>query len=157
MEAVSWTNGTWGMAHHGVGDGPWIMADLEQGLFGSNLYNHSKSTEKSLPGLDYVFAMVKGDSNHSDPLGYWAIKGGDATTAGALETLYDGVRPFQGDPKAPKYSPMRKKGGIILGIGGDNTHGAVGTFFEGVMTTGYSTDAADAAVHANVVAAGYGQ
>ena len=26
MEAISWTNGTWGMSHHGVGAGPWVMA-----------------------------------------------------------------------------------------------------------------------------------
>ncbi len=32
---------------------------------------------------------------------------------------------------------------------------AIGTFFEGVMTQGYSTDAADDAVQANIVAAGY--
>lgn len=157
MEAISWTNGTKGMTHHGVGKGPWVMADLEQGLFGSNLYNHTPSAEPSLQGATYVVAMVKGDSNHSNPLGQWALKGGDATVADGLKTLYDGVRPFQGDPKAPKYSPMRKKGGIILGIGGDNTHGAVGTFYEGAMTTGYSTDAADAAVHADIVAAGYGK
>jgi hypothetical protein len=33
----------------------------------------------------------------------------------------------------------------------------VGTFYEGALTQGYSTDAADAALHANIVAAGYGQ
>ena len=35
--------------------------------------------------------------------------------------------------------------------------GAVGTFYEGVMTKGYSTNATDAAVQANIVAAGYGK
>ena len=49
------------------------------------------------------------------------------------------------------------QGGIILGIGGDNSHGAVGTFYEGVMTSGYSSNETDAAVHANIVAAGYGR
>ena len=34
--AISWTNGTWGMSHHGAGKGPWVMADLENGLFGSD-------------------------------------------------------------------------------------------------------------------------
>ena len=51
---------------------------------------------------------------------------------------------------------MKKQGAIILGIGGDNSDGAVGTFYEGAMTRGYSTDAADAAVQANIIAAGYG-
>ena len=44
----------------------------------------------------------------------------------------------------------------ILGIGGDNSDGATGTFYEGVMTHGYSSNATDAAVQANIVAAGYG-
>jgi hypothetical protein len=46
---------------------------------------------------------------------------------------------------------------IILGIGGDNSNSAIGTFYEGVITSGYSTDAADDAVQANIVAAGYGK
>ena len=52
---------------------------------------------------------------------------------------------------------MKKQGALILGIDGDNSDGAVGTFYEGVMTTGYSTNATDAAVQANIVAAGYGK
>ena len=45
---------------------------------------------------------------------------------------------------------MKKQGGIILGVGGDNSHRAIGTFYEGVMTTGFSSDAADNAVQSNV-------
>ena len=53
---------------------------------------------------------------------------------------------------------MKKQGTIILGIGGDNSDGAVGTFYDGVMTSGYSTDTVDDAVQANIVqAAGYGK
>lgn len=56
------------------------------------------------------------------------------------------------------YDPMKKEGAIILAIGSDNGNTAGGgTFFEGCMTSGYPTDAADDAVHANIVAAGYGQ
>jgi hypothetical protein len=73
---------------------------------------------------------------------------GDATT-GKLQTMYEGVRPNG-------YHPMKKQGAIILGIGGDNSDWAVGTFYEGVMTQGYSSNATDAAVQANIVAAGYG-
>ena len=51
---------------------------------------------------------------------------------------------------------MKKPGGLILGLGGDTSPGGVGTFYEGVVTKGYSTDAADAAVQANIVAARYG-
>ena len=122
MEAISWTNGTWGMSHHGEGQGPWIMADLENGLFGSN---QSASPEPSLSGLAFVTAMLKGDSSN-----HWAIKGGDAAVAkGELQVLYDGVRPctvpnpkHEADCKhVPNYNPMRKKGGLVLGVGGDNS------------------------------------
>ena len=49
------------------------------------------------------------------------------------------------------------KGGIILGIGEDNSNWSQGTFFEGAITTGRPSDATDAAVLANVQAARYGQ
>ena len=50
---------------------------------------------------------------------------------------------------------MEKEGAIILGTGGDNSDGAQGTFYEGVMTSGYPSDATENAVQANIVAAGY--
>jgi hypothetical protein len=50
---------------------------------------------------------------------------------------------------------MRKQGAILLGIGGDNSVSGAGTFFEGVLTAGYPSDATEAAVQANIVAAGY--
>jgi hypothetical protein len=43
----------------------------------------------------------------------------------------------------------------VLGVGGDNSPWGAGTFYEGVMTQGFSSSATDAAVLANVVAAGY--
>ena len=38
---------------------------------------------------------------------------------------------------------QRKQGAIILGIGGDNSKSAHGVFYEGVMTSSYSSDATD--------------
>jgi hypothetical protein len=93
--------------------------------------------------FQYVTAMAKGKS------GGFALKGGNAQ-AGALQTLHEGPRP-------PGYETMHKQGAIILGIGGDNSCGAVGTFYEGAMTATYTSDATDAAVQANIVAAGYGR
>ena len=46
---------------------------------------------------------------------------------------------------------MQKEGALILGVGGDNSNSAIGTFFEGVVLAAYSTDAADALVMANLV------
>ena len=115
------------------------MADLEDGLWAGN-----ETVNPNAPSItfEYVTAMVKGGSNG------FAIKSGDATQ-GTLSKQYDGPRPNG-------YQPMKKQGSIILGIGGDNSDSAHGTFFEGVMTQGYSTDAADDAVQADIVAAGYG-
>jgi len=138
MECVYWgTCNVWGS---GQGSGPWVMADLENGLWAGNV----RKNEKNLPiNTEYVTAMVKGGTNG------FALKANDATR-GKLQLMYDGPRPNG-------YQPMKKQGAIILGIGGDNSNGAIGTFFEGVMTAGYSTDAADDEVQANIVAAGYGK
>jgi non-reducing end alpha-L-arabinofuranosidase len=138
MEAIYFGNSSgWGRAK---GKGPWIMADLENGLWAGR--------ERVGPGpsidAEYVTAMLKGDSGD-----HFALKGGDATE-GHLTLLYDGPRPNG-------YHPMKKQGSIILGIGGDNSDSAVGTFYEGVMTQGFSSDATDAAVQANIIGAGYGQ
>jgi len=51
---------------------------------------------------------------------------------------------------------MTKQGAVILGIGGDNSKGATGTFYEGVMTSGYPSDSTENSVQANITAAGYG-
>ena len=51
---------------------------------------------------------------------------------------------------------MHKKGGMLMGNGGDNGNGSAGTFFEGVMTVGYPTEEAIAAVQKNIARAGYG-
>ena len=66
----------------------------------------------------FVTAMVKGGADS------FALAGGDAQ-AGELTRIYDGPRPHG-------YQPMKKQGSIILGIGGDNSNRAVGTFYEGV-------------------------
>ena len=52
---------------------------------------------------------------------------------------------------------MKKQGGIILGIGGDNSPWAAGTWYEGVMTHGFASNETEAAVMANIAAAGYGK
>lgn len=138
MEAIYFGDSSgWG---HGAGKGPWIMADLENGLWAGDTKAYNQSPQNST----FITAMVKGDSGN-----HWAIKGGNAQE-GPLKSLYDGVRPNG-------YHPMRKQGSIILGIGGDNSCWAKGTFYEGVMTSGYSTDATDEAIAANIVAAGYGK
>lgn len=142
MEAIYF--GTGDGSGHGTGDGsgPWIMADLENGLFSGEdpINNPGDPTITSR----FVTAIVKGEENH------WAIRGGDATS-GDLSTYYNGVRPSAADG----YNPMSKEGAIILGIGGDNSNRAQGTFYEGVMTSGYPSDDTENSVQADIIAAKY--
>jgi hypothetical protein len=139
MEAIYYGDNTvWGS---GAGSGPWIMADLENGLF-SGISSGNNAGDPSI-SYRFVNAVIKGGANK------WAIKGGNAAS-GSLSTYYSGVR-----PTASGYNPMSKEGAIILGIGGDNSVGAQGTFYEGVMTSGYPSDATENSVQANIVAAKY--
>jgi hypothetical protein len=99
-----------------------------------------------------VTAVVVGDvASQNGGKGRFALYGGDATS-GALKTEWDGVRPSKGG-----YVPMKKQGSIILGIGGDNSDGDGGEWFEGVMASGAATSTTVNALQANIVAAGYGK
>jgi hypothetical protein len=140
MEAIYFGNCTnWGK---GTGAGPWVMADLENGLFAGKDFGPT-ATNTPLTSA-YVTAMVIGSS------GSFAIKGGNGQS-GALTTMYSGARPANG------YNPMKKEGAIILGIGGDNSNAAQGNFFEGCMTSGASSTTTDDAVQLNIIGAGYGR
>ena len=137
MEAINFGDETtWGF---GSGSGPWIMADMENGL----ISGASTGENAADPTTDYRFttAMLEGGANQ------WALLGGNADS-GSLSTDYSGVRPSG-------YNPMKKQGAIILGIGGDNSDNSAGTFYEGVLTSGYPTAATEAAVQANIVSVGY--
>lgn len=129
-----------GTAGGGTGSGPFVKADLENGLYGSD-----NSATHPAPSINHRFvtAIVKGQPGNN-----WAVRTGDATT-GSLTTQWNGVRPSNG------YNPMSKEGAILLGVGGDNSNWAQGTFYEGVMTTGFPSDATENSVQANIVSAGY--
>ncbi|HJP80100.1 MAG TPA: arabinofuranosidase catalytic domain-containing protein, partial [Pseudonocardiaceae bacterium] len=140
MEAIYFGNiRVWG---YGTGNGPWIMADMENGLYSG--VNAGYNANDPTINYRYTTAIIKGGANQ------WAIRGGNAQSGG-LSTFYSGPR-----PNVAGYNPMRKQGAIILGTGGDNSKGSDGTFYEGVMTSGYPSDATENAVQANIVAAGYG-
>jgi len=123
------------------GSGPWVQADLENGLFAGGNGSWSSNTGR---GGAFVTAMLKNNGTST-----YAIKDGNAQS-GSLATRYDGALPNTGG-----YTPMHLEGAIVLGTGGDNSNGSVGSFFEGVMTKGYPTNATENAVQANVVSVGY--
>jgi hypothetical protein len=142
MDAINFSTECWfgGCS----GSGPWVQADLENGLFsgGAAAWNPNQVSQTS----HFVTAMLKNNGTTA-----MALKGANAQS-GNLSTFYSGALPSG-------YDPMHKQGAIILGSGGDccqtNTNASAGTFYEGAMVKGYPSDATDAAVQANIAAAGY--
>jgi hypothetical protein len=135
-DATSW--------YHGNPPGPWVMTDQENNLVGCVNPGSTSKLCANLPSISsrFVTAVAKGEPHH------WASMAGDSEQ-GTLATMFDGPRVDS------SYDPMRKQGAIVLGNGGDNSNGSQGTFYEGVMTAGYPTDATDQQVQANIVAAQY--
>jgi hypothetical protein len=147
MEAIYFgTDTAWG--GQGDGNGPWIAADLENGMFKGNAgcYNCYPGPFPSAKSLAYNFvsAFLKGPDANT-----FTLKGGNAQS-GALTTMWNSSRP------SPNYYPKKLEGAIILGTGGDGSNGGTGTFYEGAMTIGNPSDAIDDAIQANIIAAGYG-
>ena len=132
--ATAWTTG--------VGPGPWLMADLEAGLYSGGQANGNANPNAPTLTNRFVTGFIGGDTNN-----HFQIRRGDGQTGGLI-TQYDGPRPVG-------YNPMHKQGAVLLGTGGDNGNGSAGTFYEGVMTSGYPADATTDAVQANIVANQY--
>lgn len=144
MDALNFSSTTaWGS---GAGSGPWIMADLEYGLFAQG--DSKKNANNPSQTATFVSAVLKNNGTTE-----FALRGGDATS-GKLGTYYKGALPGG-------WNPMKKQGAIVLGSGGDcckpdgGANQSDGTFYEGCIVTGYPTDATEDAVQAAIVAAGY--
>ena len=84
METVYFGNALgWGT---GAGNGPWIMSDLEAGLFSG--YNVKQNTgDPSIDSWRFVTAIMDGGGGNK-----WDLRGGNAQQGG-LTTFYSGVRP----------------------------------------------------------------
>jgi len=120
--------------------GPWVQADLENGLWGGG--SRSWNPNQRAFTDRFVTAILKNDGTR------FALKGGNAQT-GTLTTLYNG-------PLPAGYSPMKKEGGIILGTGGEDSSSSEGTFYEGAMVRGYPSDQTEDQIQQDIVSAGYG-
>ncbi|KAF7312945.1 Alpha-l-arabinofuranosidase b [Mycena kentingensis (nom. inval.)] len=138
MEVLS-TLGIWEPPGPGLGHGLPLISRTAR-IFGAT----ARGVNPNSPTITsrFVTAVVKGQP------GNWAVRGGNSAS-GALSTFFNGARPTDG------YNPMKKEGAILLGVGGDNSNWGQGTFYEGVMTTGFPSDATENAVQADIVAARY--
>ncbi len=121
------------------GPGPWIQADMENGVFMGNGTSNMSNTSLRSP---FVTAVLRNDGQAN-----FALDGGDATQP-TVPTLYNGALP-------PGYAPMAKEGGIALGTGGDNSNAAPGAFFEGALTSGFASNATIASLQTNISSAAY--
>jgi non-reducing end alpha-L-arabinofuranosidase len=142
MDAISFTS-LRGSGTAPNSSGPWVQADLENGLYASNgasLGSNAGNTDA------FVTAIV--NSNGST---MYDVKDGNAQSGG-LTTDYSGPLPDLGG-----YVPLKQEGSVILGTGGDNSNQSSGFFFEGALTAGFPSAAADNAIQANIVATGYQQ
>jgi hypothetical protein len=162
MDALNFSRDCWDGC--GAGKGPWVEADLENGMFMTGQTTPTAENVPALLGGSYKsgdgFCCAGTAKNLAMPYPFvtgmlnnpgsntFTIKGGQATTGG-LTTYYNGPV-----PPGTGYSPMRQEGAIILGSGGDQLTDD-GEFFEGVMTIGVPSGPAENAVQANVVAVHY--
>jgi len=145
MDALNFsTIPTWQM---GAGSGPWVMADLEGGIYSSG--TNSMKVNPNVPSMPYQFVTAAEKNNGTTE---FTLRGSDATKGSTLATFYKGKLPNG-------YSPMKKQGSIVLGSGGDccatNMNLGSGTFYEGAIVSGYPSDATEDAIQANIVAAKY--
>jgi hypothetical protein len=125
-----------------TGSGPWVEADLENGMYSTNTGPNTANN----PGVNYPFVSAWEKNNGTSN---FTLKYGNATSGG-LTTTWSGALPNG-------YSPMHEEADILLGTGGDNSNGASGEFFEGAVTSGYPSDATENAVQADLTTAGYAQ
>ncbi|MBN2666706.1 MAG: lamin tail domain-containing protein [Bacteroidales bacterium] len=144
METVYFgTSTAWGS---GNGPGPWIMSDMEAGLF-SGYDAKQNIANPTIDSWRFVTGIVNGGGGNK-----WEIWGANAQ-GGNLAAFYKGIRPHS--PENDWYNPMHRKGAVQMGNGGDNGNGSAGTFYEGVMVNGFPDETTLNSVQANIVAARY--
>ena len=144
MNTLFFGTGFWGK---GKDMGPWFLGDFEGGVWagGSGASNVVNDKNPSLK-VPFALGMLKTSSNK------YALRMANLQSATDLTTAYDGASPKQ----------WANTGGILLGIGGDNSNNSWGTFYEGAIVSGIpvvlaESNATDLAVMKNIQAVGYGR
>ncbi len=140
MNSIYWGNACW--FGNCVGSGPWVEADLENGMYHTGSGSNKDSNNQGVHD-PFVSAWEKNNGTSN-----FTLKYGDATNGG-LTTTYSGGLPNG-------YSPMKNDSSLLLGTGGDNSVSGQGEFFEGAITAGYPSDATENAVQASITEAAYG-
>jgi hypothetical protein len=142
MNTLFFGTGFW---DKGAGAGPWYMGDFEGGVWAGGSASSTGNTNNSNPSLKVPYAL---GILHT-PVGKYALRMADVASATDLTTAYDG--------NIPSGKTWGNAGGIVLGVGGDNSNNSWGTFYEGAVTSGSPSNATDLLVMKNIQAAGYGK
>ena len=151
MNTLNFGTTIWG---NGVPPAPWYGADFEGGIWaggskvgdpGWGALNDSHPENPQNPSMKFPFAL---GILHT-PVGKYALRMANIQTATDLANAYDG--------NIPSGKTWGNAGGIVLGVGGDNSNNSFGTFYEGALTNGSPTNATDLAIMQNIQAVGYGK
>jgi non-reducing end alpha-L-arabinofuranosidase len=143
-DATDWTRG--------AGNGPWVMLDMENGVFAgggpiSILNSGTSSVNPSDPSLKYAAPNIVTGLAKTDGKKTFEIKYGNAST-GPLSVAWNGSLPTNTNPTS--YIPLQQQGGISLGEGGDGSAMGTGAFSEGAIIAAQTTDATDTAIQTNL-------
>jgi hypothetical protein len=137
-DALFFGTAYWGK---GAGSGPWFMVDFEGGVWAGG----SKPGDQGWGGLTGPFNPNPNNPSLKVPFALgvtkvrpagYAIRVADMQTATDLSTAFEGALPMA----------MSLQGGLVLGVGTDNSNSSWGTFYEGAIVSGYTTTDADFAV-----------
>jgi hypothetical protein len=143
-DATDWTRG--------AGNGPWVMLDMENGVFAGGgsiaiLNAGQASVNANDPSLKYPSPNIITGLAKTDGKTTFEIKYGNAS-AGKLTVAWNGSLPTNKNPTS--YIPLKQQGGISLGEGGDGSAMGTGAFSEGVIIAAQTSDATDDAIQANL-------
>jgi non-reducing end alpha-L-arabinofuranosidase len=143
-DATDWTRG--------AGNGPWVMLDMENGVFAGGgsiaiLDAGQASVNANAPSLKYPSPNIITGLAKTDGKTSFEIKYGNAST-GKLSVAWNGSLPTNKNPTT--YIPLKQQGGISLGEGGDGSAMGTGAFSEGVIIAAQTSDATDDAIQENL-------
>jgi hypothetical protein len=143
-DATDWTRG--------AGNGPWVMLDMENGVFAGGgsiaiLNAGNASVNPNDPSLKYAAPNIITGLAKTNGTSTFEIKYGNAST-GALSIAWNGSLPTNSNPTS--YIPLKQQGGISLGEGGDGSAMGTGGFSEGAIIAAQTSDATDNAIQSNL-------
>jgi hypothetical protein len=125
----------------GAGNGPWGMADYENGLFAGAVPDPG-GTNTKYPSIAYPGDNLVTVLSRTNGTSKWALKVGNGSVGG-LTAYWNGALPNG-------YNPLKQEGGLSLGEGGDGSNGGSGAFSEGAVIAAMTTDATDDAIQASI-------